>query len=336
MSSSGFIVSLTSYPPRFVNLAKVLHELNKQSLFPELLILNIAHGDIDLLPVEVRKIALNFPIEIRSVDDLGPGTKLIPTLITHADKVVITIDDDILYPPALFEKLMQESAHDPGSIIGARGHIPRFQENEPIPYLSWKFLVSNSDRGVFMPTGVGGVLYPPNSLHPDVIDFNLYKEMSYTTDDIWYWVHAIRNLTTVKKSKFEYELAPVSGFKNVTLESGNMSVLNNISLSVLWNQFQMTKQLEIYASKNDLEILGHSDMSEFELFLCGLRTKFMPQGTYKILQDLKQESQLTIARELSTLQGEIELLHIASRSISANYRNVINNVTRKVKKILRN
>jgi hypothetical protein len=60
-------------------------------------------------------------------------------------------------------------------------------------YLSWEFDVQ--DEAARRPsidllaTGVGGILYPPNSLHPDVREAALFQRLCPTGDDLWfYWM----------------------------------------------------------------------------------------------------------------------------------------------------
>ena len=42
-------------------------------------------------------------------------------------------------------------------------------------------------------TGVGGVLYPPHALRPDMLDADLFTAIAPTTDDIWFWAAAVAN-----------------------------------------------------------------------------------------------------------------------------------------------
>ena len=46
-------------------------------------------------------------------------------------------------------------------------------------------------------TGVGGVLYPPNSFNKEMIDSDLFKEIAPTTDDIWFWAAAVAKGTYI-------------------------------------------------------------------------------------------------------------------------------------------
>jgi len=54
-----------------------------------------------------------------------------------------------------------------------------------------------------------GTLYPPHCLHEDSKNVELAYKLSPTNDDIWFWIHAIRNgtkiqLTKKRKNRFKY------------------------------------------------------------------------------------------------------------------------------------
>lgn len=49
--------------------------------------------------------------------------------------------------------------------------------------------------------GVGGVLYPPNSLYCDITNENLFMELAPTNDDIWFWLMAVLNNKKIKVIK---------------------------------------------------------------------------------------------------------------------------------------
>ena len=40
-------------------------------------------------------------------------------------------------------------------------------------------------------TGVGGVLYPPNSLHQDILSQEGFSSLCPNADDIWFWAMAV-------------------------------------------------------------------------------------------------------------------------------------------------
>ncbi|MGB5834353.1 MAG: hypothetical protein WBG92_20535 [Thiohalocapsa sp.] len=62
-------------------------------------------------------------LTVKRCQDLGPATKLLSTLTEERDPdtIIITIDDDVAYPPTLVQKLVQSARLYPNSAIGFTG-----------------------------------------------------------------------------------------------------------------------------------------------------------------------------------------------------------------------
>lgn len=54
--------------------------------------------------------------------------------------------------------------------------------------------------------GCGGVLYPPHTLHENVLNENEFLKELPTHDDIWFWGQALRNNTKISVLKNGYDL----------------------------------------------------------------------------------------------------------------------------------
>jgi hypothetical protein len=186
------IVSLTSYPGRFATLHLTLRCLLAQDVRPDRLILWLAGEDIPRLPNSVRKLE-RAGLEIRPCDDLRSFSKLIHALESFPDAYIVTADDDLHYPEDWLGRLV--GAFDPFrlEILCRRAHrVVRRPTGELAPYRQWPYDVQ--DQGAktpstdIMPTGVGGVLYPPRSLHPIVTDRATFGRLCPRGDDLWfYW-----------------------------------------------------------------------------------------------------------------------------------------------------
>ena len=72
------IVTLTSYGPRLGNLPTVLDTIYRQTVPPDLVVLNLARDEI--IPIEVLNYLSEHNVEINRVDDTRVYKKLIPTL----------------------------------------------------------------------------------------------------------------------------------------------------------------------------------------------------------------------------------------------------------------
>lgn len=96
---------MTSYGRRINNLPKVIDSIFNQTVQPNLIVLNLAYDEI--IPRDVESYLKKQGIEINRVPDTKVYKKLIPTLKKHTEALVISIDDDFLYPPEMIEEFMR-------------------------------------------------------------------------------------------------------------------------------------------------------------------------------------------------------------------------------------
>jgi len=200
--SWDYVISLTSHPARFNTLAKALESLLNQRLIPKKIYLNIASTDMDNLPAEVKKLASDGKIEIISCDDLGPGKKLIPTLKLEKTLPIIVVDDDLFFEGDLTLKLMIQHHLTPECVVAARVHKVKFKEgNKVASYDKWEKNYSQSDgpSSELFATSGAGTLYKASFFHPDVLDESTYKDLSFHTDDLWWFVQSKRIGTLTKR-----------------------------------------------------------------------------------------------------------------------------------------
>lgn len=125
---SKIIVGLTTSPQRIVYLKPVLKSILRQSCPPDEIHLNIPHifkrdGSSYDIPNFINEIDPR--IKIVRVEDIGPGTKIIPTLLQlneASDTIVITADDDILMLPQTIETLTAALKIDSSAVYGLSGY----------------------------------------------------------------------------------------------------------------------------------------------------------------------------------------------------------------------
>lgn len=115
------IVTLTSYGPRLGNLPTVLDTIFCQTVPPDLVVLNLAHDEI--VPTEVLNYLLEHNVEINRVPDTKVYKKLIPTLKKYPDAVVISIDDDWLYPQGMIADFLEIHRKYPNNPISGNGFV---------------------------------------------------------------------------------------------------------------------------------------------------------------------------------------------------------------------
>lgn len=213
-----FVVSLTSHAPRFHALPEVLEGLKSQVLQPQSILLNIALDDIAALPEKVKVLDQEGFIQIVSTDDLGPAKKLIPTLQSHKEIPIITIDDDLEFDSELCLHLMVQHYLFPQAIIASRVHQITFNSNGEVNrFENWnkQYVDSEGPAADLMPTSGAGTLYPPQALHPDATDADLYSQLSDFTDDLWWYFQGRRNGTLVRR---------ISGFSDLNFIESTQEV----------------------------------------------------------------------------------------------------------------
>lgn len=186
---SRLIVSLTSYPARFSTLHLTIKSLLDQTVKPDGIVLWVDHAALALLPQAVTD--LEGPdFSVRPTDDLRSFTKIIPSLIAYPDAFIVVADDDTYYRDHWLKELVDACDADHPTIVYHRGHrLTYLPDGSLAPYRSWQRNVRD-DRSLLphidvLPTGVGGVLYPPGSLPRQTIDVPLFRQLSETCDDSW-------------------------------------------------------------------------------------------------------------------------------------------------------
>lgn len=186
------VVTLTSIADRLDRLHLCLESLLSQTLEPSEVVLWLSQDLVVPRPVERLT---RFGLTIRRAADLGPHTKLLHALERYPSSLLVTADDDVAYPPRWLEGLHRSYLEHAESIHCYRARLIAFDSSgELLPFARWELLTSAAPMGPdlrLFPTGVGGVLYPPGSLHPDVHDRAAFRSLCPTNDDIWFKAMAL-------------------------------------------------------------------------------------------------------------------------------------------------
>ncbi len=184
------IVSLTSYSARFSTLPICLKSLMNQSFKPDQLILYVTQKDATNISNKISKLTKN-GLTIKIVnDDLKPHKKYFYAMQEHPNDIIITVDDDVIYPKDTIETLYKNYLKFPNAISARRVHyIHRDLNGKNIAYKDWTQECSSEKKPSFnlCAIGVGGILYPPHLFHFTDSYFNKDNIIKYclTADDIW-------------------------------------------------------------------------------------------------------------------------------------------------------
>ncbi len=187
------IVSLTSYPARINTVHKTIGTILQQTERPDRVILWLAKEQFPKRERELPEELLSLKkcgLTIGWCHDIKSYKKLIPTLKKYPEAIIVTTDDDVYYDKDWLEKLYKSYLKQPGYIHCHRSTKFRIEEGR------YKYkAIEKYDRPTYLHklVGIGGVLYPPHSLHPDILREDLFTEYAKTNDDLWFWFMAIRN-----------------------------------------------------------------------------------------------------------------------------------------------
>ncbi len=195
----GFVVGMTSYPPRIRSCWKAIESLLRQDTrgIPIVLVLATEEFPDHKIPWRLRR-QCRRGLSVLWTDRNGKSfDKLLPLRREYPDSSIITVDDDKYYPPDLLRRLIEAHRENPGHIVGARGWRVT-KRDDPLNKkfgANWRRAQpGDSGRGLHLPGG-NGCLYPPGSLNNLVDDIDLAMRLCPTTDDIWFWACAHLNKT---------------------------------------------------------------------------------------------------------------------------------------------
>ena len=179
-----------------------LKSLLDQSVTPDGIIVWIAHDDFASLPVECLELAGQ--VEFATCPDSRSYKKLVHALERHADSYIVTVDDDVFYHRKWLQTLVQEvelGGRDILCHVAFRFHLTA--DRSVAKYSEWTRDVQDSHSRApsedLVAIGVGGILYPPASLHPAASDVALSQELCPNGDDLWFFAMARLNGTRVRK-----------------------------------------------------------------------------------------------------------------------------------------
>lgn len=228
-TNCNVIVSMTSYGNKLYQCYLAVESMLHQTMKPNRIILwldETKYNDRTLLPLALQEQEKR-GLEIRLCKDVRSHTKLVPALQSFPDDVIITIDDDIIYPIDFVERLIKEYNQDPTKIYFYRGHYMLTDANSrPGPYLDWVRKGAVDESIYNFPTGVGGILYPPHCLHPDVTKDEIFLKLCPTADDVWFKIMSYLNNVICKKIKvphYEEHFVPIDIEEETSLQRTNVT-----------------------------------------------------------------------------------------------------------------
>ena len=195
------VASLTTMPDQYSKVIKTLESLHAQTYKLDEIFLG--------LPEVSRRLGTKYPPVPKEIsdkctiircDDVGPITKLSGALLAESDPdtVIISFDNDMVYPDTMVEKLVENHKKYPNSAIGSAGMLLKYScpfcaitpnENNYLYNIS-KFLIPIQGRRVDSVYGYPGALYvrkffpEKDKLNDEFFKYALINEATLLNDDI--------------------------------------------------------------------------------------------------------------------------------------------------------
>jgi hypothetical protein len=238
--SSDIVISLTTLAERINRITPTLYSLLDQSVLPKKIMVWIPKYSIrEQKEVSIDDLPDIPMVEYRMVDrDLGPITKLIPSLIEYdqnPNQRIICLDDDIIYSRHLIESYEAESQKNPEVALAIIGYDVPANFNDKNRFKTKVYATNiQKQREVDVVTGYGSFMIKPSFFAQQFLTEERPKE-AYFTDDLCVSGHLAEQ--GVKKYIF-----PVSwGFSHLKRLSSwsNYSLSNSVNKDGINNEVMM-------------------------------------------------------------------------------------------------
>lgn len=224
-------VSLTTFPDRFFSVKKTLVSILNQTTKADRIIVWLG-SDVNIIPnylLQFEKYGITF---IRKTENLMPHKKYFYAMQEFPDDIIITIDDDVIYQKTLIEDLLKTYKKHPDCICANRVHFITKKTNGTLHnYNNWinDFRLSKKPSYRLLPTGVGGVLYPPHSIPRIAFNIQNIKNVCLEADDIWLkFTELINHVKVVwSPTKHQNSCCQIQGSQKISLSKENTGNCKN-------------------------------------------------------------------------------------------------------------
>lgn len=243
------VVSLTTFPARIGYVHLAIKSLLNQTVKPRKIILWLAweqFRDVEI-PDCLQELCA-YGLEIRYCEeDILAHKKYYYVMREFPEQVIVTYDDDIIYPEDSLEKLLAMHRQYPNAIICNRGREIKMDNDTVAPYRYWKVsgrIPSGVPTYSVMASTGAGTLYPPHCMPEETFNIEKIRALALTADDLWMKVMSIYGEVPVVKSQTRCKALCVSkGRQDVTLAHKNVDQnLNDQVMQALLEQYPEVKQ----------------------------------------------------------------------------------------------
>lgn len=230
--------SMTSFPARIDYVHLALKTILLQSYRPDRVILWLAEEQFPEknLPSSLTDLK-QYGLEIIWCDDLYGHKKYYYCVKNQKpNEVVITFDDDILYPYDCIRRLVETHKRYPECLVCERAQSIDYEKDGSLKNPGrWKTI---SNNGVKMPSYSlnpspgGGCLIPYKGFYHDALDKKKIRDLAFKNDDLWYMFMAAEQGTkTIKTQKYHKPFTLIEGSQMVQMATEN--VVGNYNMIIM-------------------------------------------------------------------------------------------------------
>lgn len=223
------IVSLTCFPARidkvYLTIESVMAQITN-ARYEVRLYLSEDEFTNKILPLSLQRLQRRNVKIIFVKNNIRSYKKLHYAYANSNGLPVITIDDDIFYPPCWLEEMYACHKINKNEIVYMRGREISFESDGLTlkNYNDFSLTSSSAPSFTTIPTGVSGILYPANSLYKDWNNERLFLSLCPTADDIWYkFMSLLNGRSCILANNQASHYIPVLGTQAVSLRKHNVS-----------------------------------------------------------------------------------------------------------------
>ena len=221
------IVSLTSFPARINTVGYAIKSLFNQTVKPDRIILWLAETQFQGVELpNLLKELCEKGLEIRFCKDLRSHKKYYFALQEQqSNELVITYDDDLIYPEDSIERLYKTHQKFPDCVVCNRAQLCTEENGGLGKYDTWTVYssegVKKPSASLFPSTG-GGTLYPYQSVDEEVFNDEVMRITALTADDLWMrFMSAKKGTRVIKTRKAHRTFSTLEGSQTEGLQQEN-------------------------------------------------------------------------------------------------------------------
>ena len=198
-TKANAVISMSVLPSRFKGLKPSINSLTDQSVLPEKIIMNLPRKfKRDSSNYQIPKWVENHPlVEINWIEtDLGPATKLLPTLDLYkeeSDRLIIVVDDDQIYSKEMVENYVGHEKELKSAAMTLSGWaVPTsFDHSDKVQLYGGIVRFYRQDNSVKKPVrvdclqGAASFAVKPKFFTSEIYDFDNAPKEAFFVDDIW-------------------------------------------------------------------------------------------------------------------------------------------------------